>query len=89
MSNCTWLQTRHNLILNLTLNMTVYNNSNLELPPNELGKCTEWRFELFPDEKFANFKAMWDKRRLHMDPHKLQNILYRIEKNINQNLVEV
>ena len=44
MSNCTLLQTFHNLILNLRLNMVVYNNSNLELPPTHLGKCTEWRF---------------------------------------------
>ena len=86
MSNCNWVQTRHRLIMELTLDMTVYNNSNLELPPVELGKCTEWRFELSPDEKFANFRATWDKRRLHIGSVLLQNILHDIEQNINQNL---
>jgi len=87
MSNCNWIQTRHRLIMELTLDMTVYNNSNMELPPaEELGKCTEWRFELSPDEKFANFRATWDKRRLHLGSGILQNILHDIEKNISQNL---
>jgi hypothetical protein len=67
--------------MELTLDMTVY-NSNMELPPPELGKCTEWRFELSPDEKFANFRATWDKRRLHVG----SGILHGIEQNISQNL---
>ena len=84
MSNCIWIQTRHRLIMELTLDMTVYNNSNLQLPPTELGKCTEWRFELSPDEKFSNFRAVWDKRRLHIESDLLQNILHDIEQKINQ-----
>lgn len=86
MSKCNWVQTRHRLIMELTLDMTVYNNSNLELPPVELGKCTEWIFELSPDEKFANFRATWDKRRLHLGSGILQNIIHGIEQKINQNL---
>lgn len=86
MSNCNWVQTRHRLIMELTLDMEVYNNSKMELPPPELGKCTEWRFELSPDEKFANFRATWDKRRLHLGSGILQNIIHGIEQKINQNL---
>ena len=64
MSFCIWKQTRHRLILNVNLDMIIYNNSNLELPPKELGKCTDWRFEISPDEKTALFRAAWDKRRI-------------------------
>lgn len=86
MSNSNWVQTRHRLILEVNLDMTLYNNSNLELPPPELGKCTEWRFELSPDEKFAKFRAAWDKRRLHLGSGILHTLLDNIEQNINQNL---
>jgi len=58
----------------------------MELPPPELGKCTEWRFELSPDEKFSNFRAEWDKKRLHLGSGVLQNILNDIEQNIIKNL---
>ena len=55
MSLCSWKQTRNRLILQVKLDMFIYNNSTLELPPSELGKCTEWRFELSPDEKHVFF----------------------------------
>ena len=77
MSLCSWKQTRNRLILQVKLDMFIYNNSTLELPPSELGKCTEWRFELSPDEKHVFFRATWDKRRINgID-------LYLIEDNIN------
>ena len=77
MSVCIWKQTRNRLILQVNLDMYIYNNSTLELPPKELGKCTEWRFEISPDETTAIFRAAWDKRRItgiELNP---------IENNIN------
>ena len=57
MSKCNWIQTRHRLIMELSLDMTVYNNSNMELPPSQLGKCTEWRFELSPETRQTNLES--------------------------------
>ena len=80
MSICIWKQTRHRLILNVHLDMDMYNNSNAELPPKELGKCTDWRFEISSNEKIAIFRAAWDRRRVNgVD-------LNIIEKNIIQRL---
>ena len=83
MSFCIWKQTRHRLILNVHLDMNIYNKSNLELPPKELGKCTDWRFEISSNEKTAIFRAAWDRRRVNGVE------LTSIENNINQHLREI
>jgi hypothetical protein len=64
MSLCTWINTRHRLCLTIKLDWRKYQESSFVLPPPILGRCTEWRFEISPDELTAVFKASWDRRRI-------------------------
>ena len=60
-----WVITRYRVILTIKLDWQIYQKSSYILPPPELGRCNDWRFEVAPDEKTATFKASWDKRRIN------------------------
>jgi len=62
-----WITTRYKVILTIKLDLQKYQQSEYILPPPELGKCTDWRFEVSTNEKTAIFKAVWDKRRFNDD----------------------
>ena len=59
-----WTVTRYNIFLNVNLDWIKYQANPIVLPPKELGKCNNWRFEIASDKKSAIFRASWDKRRL-------------------------
>jgi len=67
MVTVTWTQTRFRLGLCVTLNWKRYQESPLTLPPQELGRCREWRFEVSTDETSATFVASWDLRMVNRD----------------------
>jgi hypothetical protein len=59
-----WVTTRYKVILTIKLDWQNYQKGEYTLPPKELGRCTDWRFEVSADEKTAIFTASWDKRRI-------------------------
>ena len=59
MTIVTWTQTKFRLDLSVTLDWKKYQESSLVLPPQELGRCKEWRFEVSTDETSAIFVASW------------------------------
>ena len=62
MSKINWSSTRYKLRLQVTLDWEKYKKGGLTLPPVELGRCKEWRFEIATDQKSANFLATWERR---------------------------
>lgn len=62
MSKINWSSTRYKLRLQVTLDWNKYKGGDLTLPPVELGRCKEWRFEIATDQKSANFLATWERR---------------------------
>ena len=73
--------TRYKLRLRVTLDWKKYEEGGLELPPPDLGKCKNWRFEIAADQLSALFSATWERR---MVPHgvDLDDISKRIEPYI-------
>ena len=59
-----WKVTRYKIFLTINLDWVKYQANPILLPPIELGKCNNWRFEIASDKKTAIFRASWDKRRL-------------------------
>jgi len=59
-----WKVTRYKIFLTINLDWVKYQANPILLPPTELGKCNNWRFEIASDKKTAIFRASWDKRRL-------------------------
>ena len=76
--------TRYKLRLKVTLDWKKYEEGGLVLPPPDLGKCKNWRFEIAEDQLSAIFSATWERR---MVPHgaDLDNIEKRIEPYIKTN----
>ncbi len=56
------LSTRYKLRLRVNLDLKKYEESDLILPPPQLGKCKEWRFEFSEDQLSAIFSATWERR---------------------------
>lgn len=54
--------TRYKLRLRVTLNWKKYEQGELVLPPPDMGKCKEWRFEIAEDQQSAIFSATWERR---------------------------
>ncbi len=62
MSSIEWVSTRYKLRLRASLDWKKYSDGNLVLPPPEIGKCKEWRFEIAPDQLSAVFFGIWERR---------------------------
>ena len=62
MTNIDWTSTRYKLRLRVTLDWDKYENGSISLPPKELGRCKEWRFEIATDQKSAVFSGTWERR---------------------------
>lgn len=70
--------TRYKLRLRVTLDWPKYEKSNFVLPPPELGKCKEWRFEIAENQLSALFTATWERRMVPVGVS-LDEITERIE----------
>jgi len=62
MTNISWTSTRYKLHLKVNLDWDKYENGGLHLPPKEIGRCKEWRFEISEDQKTAVFLGTWERR---------------------------
>ena len=76
--------TRYKLRLRVTLDWVKYEQGGLVLPPPELGKCKEWRFEIAEDQLSAIFTATWE-RRMVPKGVSLDTIIQRINPYIATN----
>ncbi len=66
MNGVEWSSSKYKLRLRVTLDWKKYEEGDLVLPPQDLGKCKEWRFEIATDQLSATFFATWE---LRMVPH--------------------
>lgn len=60
----TWSIINNNLFLEVELDCAKYNESGIKLPPEELGRCINWHFELLNDSITSMFVCNWDLRRV-------------------------
>ena len=60
----TWSIINNNLFLEVEINCAKYNESGITLPPEELGRCINWHFELLNDSITSMFVCNWDLRRV-------------------------
>ena len=59
-----WTISNLSLILELEIDWLKYKDSDLPLPPEEIGRCTNWHFKLSDDSKTSTFVCSWDIRRV-------------------------
>ena len=59
-----WTLSNNSLFLEIELDWVKYISSGLILPPNEMGKCTNWHFKLSDDSTKSTFVCSWDTRRV-------------------------
>ena len=59
-----WSLGKHTLDLRVVFDLNKYEESKLLLPPQHMGVCNNWHFELFDNEKITIFTASWDIRRV-------------------------
>lgn len=60
----TWSIINNNLFLEVEIDCAKYNESGIKLPPEELGRCINWHFELLNDSITSMFVCNWDLRRV-------------------------
>jgi|UniRef100_A0A6C0H3P5 hypothetical protein len=60
----TWTISGNSLFLEVELDWVKYNNSGITLPPDELGRSTNWHFQLSEDSITSLFVCNWDLRRV-------------------------
>ena len=60
----TWSIVNNNLFLEVEIDCVKYNESGITLPPEELGRCINWHFELLNDSITSMFVCNWDLRRV-------------------------
>lgn len=77
--------TRYKLRLRVTLDWEKYEGGTLVLPPPELGKCKEWRFEIATDQMSAVFSATWERRMVPSGVN-LEDISKRIQPYVKDPL---
>lgn len=74
-----WVWNKNVLSLETELDWVKYKEGKMILPPIELGRCTDWHFELSPDARNGKFIASWDIRRVKDKIH----LIDYINNNIN------
>ena len=60
----TWSIINNNLFLEVEIDCAKYNESGIKLPPEELGRCINWHFELLNNSITSMFVCNWDLRRV-------------------------
>ena len=59
-----WTISNLSLILEVEIDWIKYINYGVSLPPEEIGRCTNWHFKLSDDSKTSTFVCSWDIRRV-------------------------
>ena len=59
-----WTISNLSLILEVEIDWVKYINYGVCLPPEEIGRCTNWHFKLSDDSKTSTFVSSWDIRRV-------------------------
>lgn len=62
-----WHLTKYHLHLTLTINIELYEQIGIKLPPETLGRCTEWRNVVSLDKLTSVYNASWDLKRVAWD----------------------
>lgn len=61
----TWSIINNDVFLEVEIDCEKYNESSVTLPPEELGRCTNWHFELLDNSITKSmFVCSWDLRRV-------------------------
>lgn len=59
-----WVVGKYTLDLQVILDWVKYEGGGLTLPPPQLGRCSDWHFEMGEDATTALFSASWSIRRV-------------------------
>jgi hypothetical protein len=60
----TWTISGNSLFLEVDLDWVKYNDGGITLPPEEMGRSTNWNFQLSEDATSSLFVCNWDLRRV-------------------------
>ena len=60
----TWTIVGNSLFLEVELDWLKYTDSGITLPPDELGRSTNWHFQMSEDSATSLFVCSWDLRRV-------------------------
>lgn len=59
-----WSVSKNKLELEIVLDWEKFEKSGIKLPPEEFGRCDDWRYESLEAEDASIFSASWDVRRV-------------------------
>ena len=60
----TWTINNLSLFLEVEIDWVKYITGETTLPPDEIGRCTNWHFQLSDDGAISTFVSSWDIRRV-------------------------